>query len=101
MTERQIGDILQQKGRSRRAAGFPLAARIEGLQGKMVAGTYEFRASMTPRAMVWAVALGRRAQDFVTIAEGFTIRQIARRLSTKQMANERSFFLLVLSLGVL
>ena len=29
----------------RRAAAFPLAARIEGVNGKMVAGTYEFRAS--------------------------------------------------------
>ena len=99
MNEKQIGDMLQQKHLIRRAAGFPFAARIEGLNGKMVAGTYEFNPSMTPRAMAWAIALGRTAQDFVTIPEGFTVRQIAKRLAAKHMADEHSFLAMALTQG--
>jgi len=99
MSDRQIGDLLQAKHLLRRAAGFPLAARIEGVNGKMVAGTYEFRASMTPRAMAWAIALGRTAQDFVTIPEGFTVRQIAKRLAARHMVDEHVFLTLATTEG--
>jgi len=99
MSDRQIGDMLREKHLLRRAAGFPLAARIEGVNGKMVAGTYELRASMTPRAMAWAIALGRTAQDFVTIPEGFTVRQIAKRLAARHMADDHAFLSLATTQG--
>lgn len=98
-TDRRIGEILENDGLIRRALGFLLAARIEGVNGKMVAGTYEFSPSMTPRAMAVAIALGRTADDELTIPEGYTVRQIGERLAEKQMADERVFLSLALTQG--
>lgn len=99
LTDIQIGTLLQRRGLIRRATGFALAARIEGIKGKMVAGTYEFNASMSPRAIAWAIALGRTADDMVTIPEGFTVRQVAKRLAARHMANQQAFLLVALHQG--
>jgi UPF0755 protein len=98
-TDRQIGQILQSRGLIHDSAGFVLGARIEGVSGKMVAGTYEFSADMTPRAMAVAVALGRTAEDLVVIPEGFTERQIARRLAARHMVDEQQFLTLARTAG--
>lgn len=99
MSDRRIGQLLEQRHVIRHAAAFPIAARIEGVNGKMVAGTYELTASMTPRAIAWKIALGRTAEDFVTIPEGFTVRQIAKRLAARQMVDEHAFLVLATTKG--
>lgn len=98
-SDRQIGEDLQNRGLIRKAFGFVLAARIEHVAGKMVAGTYEFSPSQTPRAIAVAIALGRTAEDFVTVPEGFTLKQIAARLAAKGMVDEQVFLNLATNHG--
>ncbi len=88
---RQIGDILYKKGLVRRPLSFVFASRLGGLSGKMRAGRYELSPAMPPRQIAALLALGETAENVVTIPEGFTVRQIARRLADQKLANETEF----------
>jgi len=98
-TDRQIGELLMEKQVIRKAVGFTLGARLEHVNGKMVAGTYEVSPAMTPRAIAVMMALGRTAEDFVTIPEGFTVRRIAARLAARHMADEHRLLDLAINQG--
>ena len=88
---RQIGDLLAAKHLVLYASGFALAARLEGVGDKMRAGRYELSPAMPPRQIAELIALGRTANDFVTVPEGYTVAQIARRLAERGMAGEEEF----------
>ena len=76
-----IGALLARRHLVRRALGFVLAARLEGVADKMQAGHYEISPAMPPRQIAALIALGKTANDIVTIPEGYTVAQIARRLA--------------------
>lgn len=96
---RAIGEILARKRLVRKAPGFVLAARWAGVADKMKAGRYELYPYMSPREIATRIALGLTANDFVTIPEGFTLAQIARRLAEHHMADESRFLALARTQG--
>ena len=98
-TAKEIGAILTRKHLVRRPSSFVLAARIDGLSGKMKSGRYELSPAMPARQMALVIALGQTATNVITIPEGFTVRQIARRLAKAQLANESAFLQLAQTQG--
>ncbi len=96
---RQIGDILAEKHLIRKAYSFVLASRMDHLSGQMRAGRYELSPAMPPRQIAALMALGETAARVVTVPEGFTVRQIARRLAVQKLADEGQFLRLAQTQG--
>lgn len=96
---RKIGDILARKHLVRKATGFVLAARWAGVADKMKAGRYELSPAMSSREIATRIALGLTANDVVTIPEGYTVAQVARRLADHHMADEAKFLALAQTQG--
>ena len=96
---RQIGELLAQRHVVRYAAGFALAARLEGVGDKMRSGRYELSPAMPPRQIAQLIALGHTASDFVTVPEGYTVAQIANRLAEHDLAPEDEFLTLARTRG--
>ncbi len=91
---RQIGEILARKHLIRSPLSFVFASRMDGLSGKMHAGHYELSPAMPPRQIAAQMALGETAQEVVTVPEGYTVRQIARRLAEHHLVDEARFLAL-------
>ena len=87
----QIGEILARRHLVRSPLSFVFASRMDGLSGKMHAGRYELSPAMPPRQIAARMALGETAQDIVTVPEGYTVRQIARRLAEHHLVDEAQF----------
>ncbi len=96
---RQIGEILARKHLIRSPLSFVFASRLDHLSGEMHAGRYALSPAMPPRQMAALMALGETASSTVTIPEGFTVRQIALRLSEKGLADEAQFLALATAQG--
>ncbi len=91
---RQIGEILARRRLVRSPLSFVFASRMDGLSGKMHAGRYELSPAMPPRQIAAQLALGETAQGIVTVPEGYTVRQIARRLAEHHLVDEAQFLAL-------
>jgi len=91
---RQIGEILARKHLVRSPLSFVFASRMDGLSGKMHAGRYELSPAMPPRQIAAQLALGETAQGIVTVPEGYTVRQTARRLAEHHLTDEAQFLTL-------
>jgi UPF0755 protein len=62
---------------------FRLRARIEGVDGKLRPGVYEFETGMSISSVIEVLVVGPGIEyTKVTIPEGFTVEQIAERLDT-------------------
>ena len=96
---RQIGEILARKHLIRSPLSFVFASRMDHLSGEMHAGRYLLSPAMPPRQMAALMALGETAGNTVTIPEGFTVRQIARRLASAGLVNEAQFLTLATTQG--
>jgi UPF0755 protein len=96
---RSIGGILVHRHLVRSALAFAFAARLAGVSDKMRAGRYELSPNMPPSQIAQMIALGRVADDIVTIPEGFTVAQIARRLGARHMAPDAAFLTLARTEG--
>ncbi len=96
---RQIGEILARKRLIRSPLSFVLASRIGHLSGEMHAGRYAVSPAMPPRQIAALMALGETANNVVTVPEGFTVRQIARRLAGAGLVNETQFLTLAQTQG--
>ncbi len=96
---RQIGEILARKHLIRNPLSFVFASRLDHLSGEMHAGRYLLSPAMPPRQMAALMALGETAGTTVTIPEGFTVRQIARRLAGAGLVNETEFLTLATAQG--
>jgi UPF0755 protein len=96
---RQIGEILARKHLVRSPLSFVFASRMDGLSGKMHAGRYELSPAMPPRQIAAKMALGETAQGVITIPEGYTVRQIARRMAEHHLVNEAQFLALAQTEG--
>ena len=68
-----------------------LLARIEGYDKKIKAGEYRLSSRMKPRQLLDVLAEGRVYLYRVTIPEGFTLYQIARRLEHLSLVPAREF----------
>ncbi len=96
---RQIGETLARKHLIRSPLSFVFASRLDHLSGEMHAGRYLLSPAMPPRQIAALMALGETASSTVTVPEGFTVRQIARRLASGGLVNESQFLVLAQSQG--
>ncbi len=96
---RQIGEILARKHLIRSPLSFVLASRIGHLSGEMHAGRYAVSPAMPPRQIAALMALGETVGSVVTVPEGFTVKQIARRLADAGLVNETEFLALAQTQG--
>ena len=79
-TDRQVADALHEQGLIRSRAAFAVIRHI-GYEGRpFVPGTYRFRKDTRLFAILDRLVNGEIAVQKVTFPEGFTIRQMARRL---------------------
>ena len=96
---RQIGEILVRKHLIRSPLSFVFASRLDHLSGEMHAGRYALSPAMPPRQIAALMALGETASNVLTVPEGFTVRQIARRLANAGLVNEAQFLTLATTQG--
>ena len=96
---RQIGEILAKKHLIRSPLSFVFASRLDHLSGEMHAGRYALSPAMPPRQIAALMALGETASNTITVPEGFTVRQIARRLASAGLVSEPQFLLLAETRG--
>lgn len=87
MNARQIGQKLQNLGVIRNARAFEWAVRLKGWSGRLKPGTYELRPDMSALTIARLIAEGRVATSWVTIPEGYTLRQIAQLMQERGVAD--------------
>ncbi|MEN6371510.1 MAG: endolytic transglycosylase MltG [Armatimonadota bacterium] len=94
-TAAKVGCKLKEVGLVRSAFGFSVIARAREDASKLKPGAYLFNRSMSVRRMLDAMVHGDIAAVWVTVPEGFTAQQLARRLADKRLVNENEFLTLV------
>jgi UPF0755 protein len=70
---------------------FMLLAWVKGQGKKIQWGDFELYAGMPPRVLLEYLTTGKNMLKRVTFPEGFTLKQIARRLSENNLAAEKAF----------
>jgi len=88
---RGIAELLERAGVIRSALWFRLTAARSHQDAKFKAGDYVFQPSMRPGEIMRALVEGRSVLVPVTIPEGYTLRQIAERLSEAGVVDARDF----------
>ncbi|MEN6520635.1 MAG: endolytic transglycosylase MltG [Armatimonadota bacterium] len=94
-TAAEVGSRLKETGLVRSALGFSVIARACEEAGKLKPGEYRFNRSMSVRRMLDAMVRGDIAAVWVTVPEGFTAQQLAKRLADKRLVNESEFLTIV------
>lgn len=93
-TAGDVGRILVEKGVIRSSFGFKLLARIKQSSSKLKPGAYNLDASMTPSTVIDKIARGDSVSKWLSIPEGYTIRQIADRIEEEGFGNADKFYAL-------
>ena len=88
---RVIAAKLKAKGLIRSEMAFQVVIRWRKESSKLKPGTYEVNPAMTLSDIADMIASGRTAVGLVTIPEGFTVRQIARRLEAAKVCSVAQF----------
>lgn len=83
---------LEQMGLITNPFYFELLARSAGKQGSLKAGEYALETGMTPAQLLEMITEGRSLQFTLTVPEGFTMKDIARRLEELGAGTSREFF---------
>lgn len=78
---RAIGQKLEQAGLIRDATLFEAFVRVNGLDGRLAAGTFDLAPSMTLREVVETLTQAQAAAISITIPEGWRVEQTAEYLS--------------------
>ncbi len=91
MSFRVIAESLEKAGVVRDADSLSLAARILGAYKKVKAGEYEFTTNMTPIEVLEQLVKGRIKRYFVTIPEGYNVREIAAVLKSAGLVEQDVF----------
>ncbi len=99
MSARQIGQKLEKMGLVRNARAFEWVVRWRGWGNRLKPGEYELRPSMSPAQIAQLIAEGRVATSWVTIPEGYTVRQIADLLQERGVADREEFLRLATEEG--
>ena len=87
----RISRMLDERRVIRSAFGFDLLARITGKSANLKPGAYRLSPSMKPGEIMDKIVNGEICAKWVTIPEGFTVRQIAERLAAQGLVNEERF----------
>lgn len=93
-TAGDIAGILAGKGVIRSAFGFKLLVRIKQSGAAMKPGAYKLDRSMTPSAIIDKIARGDAVSKWLTIPEGFTVRQVADRIGEERFGRASRFYTL-------
>lgn len=72
-----VARILARSGLVRSALYVETLAELEGVAGRLEAGTYRFSPSQSPAAMLTALAEGKVADAKVTVVPGMTVAEVA------------------------
>lgn len=88
----RVAATLGERGLIRSPAAFVLAAYVSGKWRRLQAGRYDLTASMSALEVLDALCHGtRKAWRWVTIPEGYTIRQIGEQLEKVGLASAEDF----------
>jgi UPF0755 protein len=106
MPLRKISAMLEQEGIIRNSQVFTWIATLRGKKSGIKAGEYEFHAGMSFFQVLDALEKGQAKHHLVTIAEGYTLSQIAQLLDELKIVGKKEFLekasspALILSLGL-
>ena len=96
---RKIAEILNDKQLIRSPFVFLLTCRMTGCSSKFKPGVYEFKKTMGVPAVIRKLVQGESLESWITIPEGFTVRQIADLLAAKQLVDKDAFLRIALTHG--
>ena len=91
MSSDDIGKMLEQHGVIENRRKFWFISKINGFDDKFKTGVYAFSHDMDPREALQMLVSGTTSTMKFTIPEGFTVMQIAKRLSDEGIVNEDEF----------
>lgn len=86
-----IGQMLKSKGLIRSAAAFRIYGKLSGTESKYQAGTYGISKSMSVKQIADIIASGKTNTISVTIPEGLTEYQIAKKFSSAGLVKYSDF----------
>jgi len=92
---KEIGAILQDAGIVYSKKVFVLAVRLTGSTRRLKTGLYKFVPRHGVPGALWKITHGRSEQALITIPEGFTAADIAKKLSGRQIVKENDFLMYV------
>ncbi|QXM05983.1 endolytic transglycosylase MltG [Crassaminicella indica] len=90
---KQIANILYEKHVIKSELAFRILSKMSKSDGKMQAGNYSFKQSMSVDEIIKSLISGDTVKDTVkvTIPEGFEFKQIVKRLEEKGLINKDKF----------
>lgn len=91
MASGEIGDLLAEKGVIDSTWKFKLAVKLNGAGDKFQAGTFSLQENMTVGDALGVLINGRATSQWVTIPEGYDVRQIAKLLAKHGLVEEKEF----------
>jgi len=96
---RSIAATLHEQGVIRSPMMFVLTCRLSGTSGTLKPGIYGIARNLGVPEIVEMLAKGHSLEVWVTIPEGYTVRQIADVLNEKQIVDGDSFARMAISYG--
>ncbi len=87
----EIARVLEQKGVIESSLKFRILAKLEGYEDKLKIGSYNLTANMTYDEVFQNLLAGAPEIVKFTIPEGFTVKDIARRLADIGLVDESEF----------
>ncbi len=91
MTANDIGTLLQQHGIVASKYKFWLIAKLNGSESKFKTGNYALHRDMEPREVLRMLVDGNTSTLRFTIPEGFSVKDIAKRLGEEGLADPKEF----------
>lgn len=88
----KIADILKENNIIKNVTAFKIKMRFSGKFENLKAGTYELNKSMNNDDVILALTSGKTGNGYVTIPEGYDMKNIAKRLSEKGIMTEKEFY---------
>jgi UPF0755 protein len=88
---KKVSLMLEQEGIIRDAKVFTTMATLLGRKAGIKAGEYELHTRLTPSEVLNILMKGQVKRHLVTIAEGFTVSQIARLLGDLRIVERNTF----------
>ncbi len=90
-TTEDIGTLLQEEGIIESSSDFKFFSKVKGYDGKYQAGTYALAPSMTLSEIAEIIISGKTNNITFTIPEGYTIYQMADKLSEEGIVDREKF----------
>lgn len=89
----KIATILEENNLIRNSNVFRVVSKIKGTDGKLKAGTYNLNTGMTPEEILNSLVEGGKSGTTITftIPEGYTIEEMAEKLSKEDIVDKDTF----------